>query len=660
MPIIIFLIILFTINLLAKPGNENNLLYVDISPPTDFIQQPFDVLHYDVQLDLTKAPARDVIGICDIKVAWIDSPQNNKFYFHLRDLLIDSIFYQNQPVTAIVWGTPDSAAYHWEIQPPTGIIDDTVTIRIYYHGKMEPEPGNNVWGGVLTSSTGICTIGVGFHNNYVSCTQHWMPCYDHPSDKATFHGRFRVKNPKSVASNGILNIEHVNDSIDIYDWRHDNPCATYLYTFAVDNYSILNIPGAKVPIMIFSLSSDTIASKYAYNLVPKFVDAYESRFCNYPLDKVGYVNSVCNGGMESESMINIDTTEVRKAYRTHDSVNYTIAHELAHQWFGDYVTCRDFRDAWLSEGFATLCDAICLEYFYGYFSFLDNIGNNINSYFTYSKIEGVFPLYNYPRKLPSSNYPVTIYWKGAAVLAMLRYELGDSLFFGALNYYLDKHAYSTVTTQMLKSELESYTGHDLTLFFNQWIYRLGWPILNITVQGSKTTNPDLYSAKVHITQIQPSSYGTYSNVPIELGFRRPDQSLIFKILKLTEIDQTFIIDSLPEFVATNVNKGPSLRSLIQVTKLTTDVQDQTVTVPYFEIYPNPASSEIKVVYSNMSSNNTISIINPLGQILLESRNNTNNDENYLNLNVSDYPQGIYFLKLGNGTNVEIKKFVISR
>ena len=150
-------------------------------------------------------------GRSTIRLIWRDTT-NRTFGFHLRDLSIDSSFYRSHGSDVTIRvdhqtiGVVEDSDYHHEIDI-TGraapAVGDTAEFVIYYHGSMTDEFGPGSWGGVSRSGTVLYAMGVGFQNNYVSATQHWMPCYDHPSDKATFTGSFRIPAGLSVASNGL-------------------------------------------------------------------------------------------------------------------------------------------------------------------------------------------------------------------------------------------------------------------------------------------------------------------------------------------------------------------------------------------------------------------------------------------------------------------------
>lgn len=554
----------------------------EISGPLNFVQQPFDVLHYDAWLDLTKAPSPEMTGICEITLWWPGDPASGPFYFHLRGLHVDSVYYDGVPTTAVEHETVESPIYHYTITPPVAArAGDTATIRIHYSGRMERERGG-VWGGVTSSGTSLFAMGVGFSNNYLSATQHWLPCYDHPSDKATFRGRFLVKKDKAVASNGLLTSRSPSDTTTLYDWNHSIPCATYLLTFAVDSYVPVEFPGEDVPMVVYSRRADTAATRVTFKLLPRMVRGFEERFGTYPFEKVGYVNTPI-GAMEHQTMISFP----RSLSVSRDTVNSTGAHELAHQWFGDLVSPLDFRHAWLNESFATFCESVWEEELKGWDAYLASQRSKGLEYMNrISRNEGIFPLYDFPRSSPSSNYPATIYEKGAVVVGMLRYELGDSIFFAGIRDYLARYGYSTATTDDLRNVLEEHAGRPLGWFFNQWVSGRGWPVVDVTARATGTGQ-----TIVDLRQTQADSLPVFVNLPVEIGFRTASGEMVYKVVRMNARTMTDVLDGIPEFTAVTVNEGPSLRALMKATAGISSVPEGADDETGFFVSPNPASGD---------------------------------------------------------------------
>jgi aminopeptidase N len=664
--ILLFLIIISGVHLISQQKMHHSQILNNIpSHPLGYIPQPFDVLSYDADIDLTAAPAMDMIGVCKVRALITGQKDTSDFIFHLRGLKVDSVLYYSTKVNVTEVGIPDSATYHYKFSLSTNGIPnekikslDTAEIVIYYSGVMTPEISNGIeqWGGVRSSNGVLYSMGVGFHNNYVSTTQHWLPCYDHPSDKATFTGRFKVRSNLVCASVGLLKeVRKIDALTNIYTWKHDYPCATYLFTFVVGDYKLISYENNGLPYYLYTLAKDSVNTVNNFKLLPNMVKAFEKRFGKYPFDKVGYANTP-TGSMESQTLINYDWQLLRQK----DTVNATAAHELAHQWFGDLVSCFDYRDAWLSEGFAKYCEAIWTEELFGKQKYIDELTFNINSYFvTFASQEGVFSLYDYPRTGKSSNYPLTIYFKGAAVLAMLRYRLGDGNFFNGISNYIKKYGYRNTTTELLKSELETSSGTDLDSFFNQWVYGKGWPVLKIFINCYYKGN-DTVDAIIDITQTQKEEYGIYGNLPVEVGFILPNGKSHYEIVILDGKEQSFELKNIPYFTAVNVNKGPNVRSLLQVNGLNfsiTDVKEESDR-SLIKIYPNPVSDNLIVETINFPGDARYRITDILGNNLFNGVLKPGSTSLEINSDELNLPDGIYYLTADYGRYTKTYTFII--
>ncbi|MCC7438839.1 MAG: hypothetical protein IT211_10140 [Armatimonadetes bacterium] len=546
---------------------------IPISGPTEFIAQAFDVLDYDADIDLTAAPLPEMAGVCRIRFRWIGDPAVNQFYFHLRGLVVDSVFYISPtmfdavPRTAVAVGDPASALFHYSIAAPAGVqTGDTGIITIKYHGQMGDEYGPGTWGGVSSGKAAagekiLYAMGVGFKNNYVSATQHWLPCYDHPADKATFTGRFRVNNGMTVAGNGLLTTYPEGDSVTVFRWHQQSPASTYLLTFAVAPFHPLNFGTDTLPMVVYSLAGDTAATRVSFSGLAGMVSSLGSRFGHYPFEKVGYVNTP-QGSMEHQTMISI----AEQISRSRDTVNHTAYHELAHQWFGGLVTPTDFRHAWLNESFATFCEGLRSEDIGGYSGYLNYLNGLWNSYTrSVAPREGVLPLYDFPRVAPSSNYPTTIYYKGALVVALLRYQMGDEKFYQAMRDYLQTYRFGNAGTDSLRAILEKHHGASLQPFFDQWVIGKGWPVIDVST-SQEAQSPTLSRVTVALTQVQKPEYGVFTNLPVELGFRGVDGNFSYRIVTMNSRSETFTIDSVPAFASLTINQGPSLRAPLVVGK----------------------------------------------------------------------------------------------
>jgi len=619
-------------------------VHAQISRPTEFVQQPFDILEYDASLDLISSPLpRLDNGMCLIRVYWKEEPQSI-FPIHLRDLTIDTILVNGSIAQFERKGMPADDSMYYAITLPKGIKKgDSMIVMVHYSGMMGKEPPRSgfSWGGVYSTKRILYSIGVGFFANYVGTTQHWLPCYDHPSDKALLTTRIKVQKGLTVVSNGLLKkIDTLNDGLR-YTWSSTIPMATYLMTFAVDTFQKHSIGTSNTA--VYAIRQDSLSTAISFSQLPRMISTLEKHFGPYPFESVGYVLTP-TGSMEHQTMISIDENVVRKK----DSTNSTILHELSHQWFGDKVTPLNYGYSWLSESFATYCESIWAEELRGQSGYIQDIASKITEYVgsTVSR-EGVLPLEYFPRLSPSSNFPRTIYIKGAAVLGMLRYELGDSLFFTAMRTYLERHAYGNATTEDLKKACEDISGKKLDWFFDQWVKQKGWPRIQIDTASSFVNGNR--SLKLRITQVQPADHGIYEHVPLQIGVRLLDNSYIYRTIEFSGQGTTITLDTLPEYKAINVNQGNLFRSLVQLAKVTKVEGENQFNVQSLQIYPNPGRDMITVEYPLVQGSMSWTIMNMQGKTIRKWKEMGSMLEHarsgLMQIDVSSIPSGMYTIMM---------------
>lgn len=630
-----------------------------ISRPTEFIPQPFDIIEYDVSIDLLSAPLPKLEnGLCIIKVAWNESPKGI-LPIHLRDLTIDSVLVNGIKSGFTRKGEIKDDTMHFAIDIPSSIQKgDTSIVRVHYQGMMGKEPPRTIsWGGVYSTKRIVYAIGTGFFANYVGTTQHWIPCYDHPSDKALLKTRILVPKGLMAVSNGALQSIDTMEKGIRYTWAIDKPLSTYLMTFAVDSFQRHVIGEERNA--VYAIRQDSLATAISFSQLPRMIKTLERSFGPYPFETVGYVLTP-TGSMEHQTMISIDEAIVRKK----DSANSTILHELAHQWFGDKVTPRDYGYHWLSESFATYSESLWAEELKGMPGYVQDVQSKITEYFgTTISREGVMPLEKYGRSAPSSNYPRTIYVKGAVVLGMLRHQLGDSIFFASLQTYLERHRFGNAITEDFQKACEDISGRDQQWFFDQWVKRKGWP--RIQIDTASSLNGGIRSMRLKIMQVQAQDYGIYEQVPLQIGFRLPDNSFVYRTITFSGPETILNIDSLPEFRSMNVNQGNKFRSLVQVARVTGIESSTDFIANALYVYPNPGTSQLTIEYPVSIGESIVLTMQDLKGLTIktwnvQASNHGNAITGQMQIDVSGVPSGTYVLSINNGKQIISTNCIITQ
>jgi len=316
--------------------------------------------------------------------------------------------------------------------------------------------------------------------------RYWFPCLDYPHDKQRTSTTIVVPRGLFGLGNGEL-VERKDDGgCTIFRYRQDVPHSTYLMTMVAGPFVEIAQGTAgrnAVPVFYYVLPGREADGRRAFGKTPQMIELFEERIGTaYPYARYSQiaVSDFIFGGMENTSA----TTQTDRTL--HDEVAHLdfssdplVSHELAHQWFGDLLTCRDWSHAWLNEGFATFMEAVWREADLGYDEYLYDIFTGIAAYLK----EGAD---RYHRPIVCNTYidPIEIfdrhlYQKGAAVLHMLRGELGEGRFWRAVARYVRDNAQRSVETIDLVRAIEAATGRNLRGFFNQWVFRGGHPKLEV-------------------------------------------------------------------------------------------------------------------------------------------------------------------------------------
>ncbi len=325
----------------------------------------------------------------------------------------------------------------------------------------------------------IWSQGESEYNHY------WFPCYDHPNDFFTSEIAATVEKPLSVISNGkLLETKDNKDGTRTFHWKIEQPHASYLTSIIVGEYVPIVGDYQGIPIMSNVYPDQVKEGRLTTARLSEMVKFFsEKTGVKYPYAK--YAQTMARdfgGGMENISATTQTDNMIHDARTELDATSDGLqSHELAHQWFGDYVTCRDWSDIWLNESFATYFQAMWDEHKLGTDDFLySDVKANQEAYLKAWKEGKRRPIVTKNYANPDAVFDTYAYPRGGAVLHMLRQTLGDENWWRAINYYLRKYASQPVETEQFRIALEESTGQALDWFFDQWLYKMGHPIFRVT------------------------------------------------------------------------------------------------------------------------------------------------------------------------------------
>ncbi|MCX7908535.1 MAG: M1 family aminopeptidase [Ignavibacteria bacterium] len=660
----------------------------DLHQKTDFTlnlnEKNYDVLEYDLYLDwynvMRKPTSMDSVdkvwyGINTIKLK-NKVPELDNIELEAVSLIIDSVFvFENNSFKKLL-PTPKIAGRKLIIPLQKKLSSNEITfVKIYYtYARNVPE--DNYRGFFLyPKGKYVGRLPAPFYDSVfveerIAYTmsepedaRYWMPCNDAPYDKSDAKITVRVPKDYVVASNGYLEkIVNDGDSAKIFYWVSDKPITTYLMSVAVSKYFVyshwykkVTSPNDSLEIQYYVWEKDYYATKTdgseynarnTFQTTPKMMEFFSKTFIEYPFVKYGMavLMPFHFGGMEHQTITSINRAWLRQ------NVQFGIAHELAHHWIGDLVTCATWNDIWFNEGGATWSEALYAESLWGdwgYNLFL------LSSRKEYLKKGGISlpPIYGLPINTIFGDYAVLVYQKASWVYHMLCEMLGDTLFFKTFRNLLKDYSYNSITTEELIQYFKNSIPNPpikFETFFDQWLYKAGHPIFSINSSiHSYQNDTGYYDAEIIVSQIQTGlNVPDVFTTPIRIIFKNGEK----------EIRKTFIASKRLDIFQTDLPFFPD-SIFIDTTFVLCEIGN--ITLSKFEnnhldkpfVYPNPIggnqSAFIKL-NSNIGSFVEIEIQDFIGRQFLSKKVDVHNSAGILEISEVRYlPKGVYFVQLKN-------------
>jgi aminopeptidase N len=505
--------------------------------------------------------------------------------------------------------------------------------------------------------------GFVFTDNPPEGARKWFPCWDKPSDKATLDLTAKVPLSAKFGSNGRLNDSLVTGDTIYYHWISRDPIATYLmvmtgkvnYNLDIVYWHKLSNPNDSVPARFYFNSGENISA--AKTRIIPMTTYYSQKFGEYPFEKIGFAtlnNQFPWGGMENQTLISLCAN---------CWTDNLMSHEFAHMWFGDAITCGTWADVWLNEGFASYCEALWLENTSGYASYKNRVNYFANYYISHNIH---LPIYNpsWAEHTPGIDtlydYGIT-YCKGAAVLHMLRYTIGDSLFFAVLNSYatdtvnfMNKNA----VTDDFTAKLNLVAGQDLTWFMDEWVKQPNHPVYANTYSISSLGGGNW---QVSFVAKQTQTNSPFHKMPIQVrvSFTSGPDTTIRVMNDVNEQEYYWTFDRQP----TTVSFDPG-NDIVLKQGSTTIGLPGAIEVPFkyalYQNYPNPFNPVTKISFDIPEKNNvTVKIYDVLGRLVKVLLNETKDAGSYsVTFDGTNLPSGIYYYEIRAGSYTDTKKMVL--
>lgn len=555
----------------------------------------------------------------------------NTVYFDLSQALaVDEVKYHGANLT-FLQGPGDILGIELPTPLAAGTLD-SLTVR--YHGA----PPSSGFGSFIQSQHNGTPIIWTLSEPYGASD--WQPCKNDLTDKVDSIDLI-ITTPAGnrAAANGVLVAEWAAGNQKVFHWKHRHPIATYLVAFAVTNYEpysdwVTLHDGTQLEMLNYVYPETVTNAKAGTADHVQVIEYYDSLFVKYPFanEKYGHAQFGWGGGMEHQTMSFVGSFGWG-----------LLAHETAHQWFGDMVTCGSWEDIWLNEGFATYLEGLTRERFQSADTWFNWKASRYNS--IVSQPDGSVFVEDTTSVNRIFNGRLS-YSKGAYLLHMLRWKLGDEVFFQSLRNFLNERAYDFAKTPDLISRLEADSGEELDEFFNDWYYGQGYPSYSILWEQEGN---DLW---MKVNQVTSHPSVSFFEMPLPVKVIGPGNNSLTLRLEHTENGQLFKAE-VP-FEVTQIQFDPTLWLLSKDNVVEQGIVVGTNEVPDmsgFFMYPNPVKEVLFLKNKGefFKSNLQWALSNANGQLLRTGQFSGNQT---LEISMHGMSAGTYLLSLRSNERLE--------
>ena len=483
----------------------------------------FDVLHYSIDASFLNFRTDKKIEAQTILQVRLKADAT-QMRLDLLELPVSAVSVNGQPAI-YTYSSPDLRISLDNVQN-----GDTLLVAVSYSGNPKQDPQ---WGGFYFSGPYAFNLGVGFASDPHNFGRVWFPCFDNFVDRATFDFSITVDSSDRAYANGLLHSTTQNsDQTETFHWQMNDPIPTYLVAVAIAPYEEVRMNVDGIPVLLTALAADTSNLRKSFENLPTCIRTFVSSYGEHTFDRIGFNTVPFNSGaMEHATNIAYPRYAIANGDKTSETL---FAHELAHHWWGNTITCKTQEDMWLNEGWASYSERLFLEAVYGKKAYDDDIEDNHHSVLQFAHVldEAILPVSGIGH---ANTYGRHVYDKGADMIHTLRGLMGDQSFFEACKSFQSSFKFKDVTTRDLHTHFQSYTTLDLTGFFEQWVKTAGFAHFDIL---SATKQDGAY--KLTIKQTPRFNQEVYTNVRLSLAAiasgKRYDTEVI-----LNQAQQTFSI-----------------------------------------------------------------------------------------------------------------------
>lgn len=372
--------------------------------------------------------------------------------------------------------------------------------------------------------------------------RYWYPCFDYPGDRLTSEIAATVPSKYVTLSNGVVDSKRDNgDGTTTWHWLQKTSHVPYLLSVVAGDFEILEQSWDGIPVQSYVPRGRLADAPRSFEKTPAMVAYFSQKIGHrYPWPKYAQicVDEYGWGGMEhtSATTLNMSTLHDERAHLDQSS-DSLVSHELAHQWFGDLLTCKDWGELWLNESFATFFETVWTEHDLGWDQAAWDGQADAEAYQS-EDARYRRSIVNYRYNDPEVMFDRHTYPKGGRVLHMLRFELGDEMFWRAIRRYVEINQHRNVETANFRIAIEEATGRGMNWFFDQWLYKGGHPEFNVSWDYD-TTAKQLQVTVKQTQKVDDTTPLFRSSVEIEIV--TPDQNVTRRVT-VSKAEETFHFD----------------------------------------------------------------------------------------------------------------------
>lgn len=518
----------------------------------------FDVQHYIIRVSFNR-DTKTVFGDVTVKIKPL-TPALKTFNLNAKDLNVKKVTVESSNKELFFKTLRDKLDITLD---RAYSVNETISVRIVYQAQP---------------NRGLYFTKQGEKNSFVVPAQiwtqgepednsAWFPCYDFPDDKATTEQFITTDSDELAIGNGVLIETTTNpDKTKTYHWSLDAPYATYLVSMVVGKYVKLEDKYKDTAIEYYVYPGSEEVSRKAFNQTLHMMELFENNF-RFPFPYKRYAQTIVAdfnifAGMENMTSTTLaDTYILNENAYMNEATEELISHELAHSWFGNLVTCKNWSHLWLNEGFATYMEAAYDEQTEGRAAYLQKIRSDAMTYLMPNPYGISHPLVNKYYNLQSELFDEVTYQKGSVVIHMLRQTVGDEIFWQALNLYLNEFKFKAAETSDLQRIFERVSGQNLQWFFDQWVYKTGVPMLKADYSFDKQTQ----MLRVNLTQTQPSNPGVPAVFRVKVDVKITTSTGIQnEIVEMNKQNQSFFLKVNGELQSVKIDKDTNPLMTIEV------------------------------------------------------------------------------------------------